>query len=92
MRACYLAALIAITMSIASHMFVLGTFGPIGPEFFTGVRLRVRVYCRLARGFLHGWIVAVLARHEQRIETFAERSLANNELNGAPHDPSRRVR
>ena len=43
MRACYLAALIAITMSIASHVFVLGTVGPIVPEFFAGVRSRARM-------------------------------------------------
>jgi hypothetical protein len=92
MRAGYLVAFIAVTMSIASHVFVLGTFGPIAPEFFTGVRLRVRVYCRLARSFFHGWIAAALARHEHRIENFAQRDLANHELNGAARDPSRRVR
>lgn len=92
MKAGYLAVLIAITMTIAFHVFVLGTLGPVAPEFFTGVRLRVRVYCRLARSFFHGWIATALARHEHRIETFARRDLANRELNGAPRDPSRRVR
>jgi hypothetical protein len=92
MKAGYLAVLIAITMTIAFHAFVLGTCGPVALEFFTGVRLRVRVYCRLAGRFFHGWTAAALARHEHRIETFAQRDLANRELNGAPRDPSRRVR
>ena len=92
MRACYLAALIAITMSIASHVFVLGTVGPIVPEFFAGVRLRVRGCCRLAGSFFHGWIATALARHEHQIETFAQRDLASRELDGAARDPSRRVR
>jgi hypothetical protein len=92
MRACYLAALIAITMSIASHVFVLGTVGSIVPEFFAGVRLRVRVYCRLAGCFFHGWIAAALARHHRQIKTFAQRDLANHGLNGAARDPSYRVR
>jgi hypothetical protein len=92
MKAGYLAVLIAITMTIASHVFVLGTFGPVAPEFFTGVRLRLRVYCRLAGSLFHGWIAAALARHEHRIETFAQHDLANRELNGVARDPSRRVR
>jgi hypothetical protein len=92
MKAGYLAVLVAITVTIAFHVFVLGTFGPVAPEFFTGVRLRVRVYCRLAGSFFHGWIATALARHEHRIGNFAQRDLANRELNGAPRDPSRRVR
>ena len=92
MKGCYLAALIAITMSIASHVFVLGTVGPIAPGVFTGLRLRVRGCCRLVGSFFHGWIAAALARREQQIEIFARRDLADPELTGTARDSSRRVR
>jgi hypothetical protein len=92
MKACYLAALIAITMSIASHVFVLGTIGPIAPEFFTGVRLRVRACCRLSMRFFHSRIAAALARREHQIEIFARRNLAVRELTDATRNPSRTVR
>ena len=91
MKAGYLVAFIAITVSIASHVFVLGTFGPIAPDFFNGARLRVRVYCRLARSFLHGWIAAALARRQRQIEIFARRDIADREPTGATRNQSRMV-
>jgi hypothetical protein len=92
MKGCYLAAPIAVTMSIASHVLVLGTLGPIAPEFVTGLRLRVRGCCRLVGSFFHGWIAAALARRQHQIESFAQRDPANRELTGVTRDPSRRVR
>jgi hypothetical protein len=88
MKGCYLAAPIAITMSIASHVLVLGTLGPIAPEFVTGLR----GCCRLVGSFFHGWIAAALARRQHQIESFAQRDPANRELTGVTRDSSRRVR
>jgi hypothetical protein len=92
MKGGYLAALIAVTMSIASHVLVLGTLGPIAPAFVTGLRQRLRGCCRLIAGFIHRWIAVVLARRQYQIETFAQRDLANRQLTSIPQDQSGAVR
>jgi hypothetical protein len=92
MRGSYLAALIAITMSIAFHVLVLGAFGPIVPEFVTGFRSRLRGCCRLVGSLFHGWIAAALARRQHQIEAFAQRDLADRELTGVTRDRSWMVR
>jgi hypothetical protein len=71
MNGSYLVTVIAavITISIASHLFVVGALGPTTPGLLAAAGLRIRRLLRAAGNLLDGWVAAILARSERQAAT-----------------------
>ena len=54
------------TISIASHLFVVGALGPTTPGFLAAMGLRVRVLAGAGGILLNDWVAAMLARRERQ--------------------------
>jgi hypothetical protein len=71
MNGFYLITVIAavITISIASHLFVVGALGPTTPGLPAAAGLRIRRLLGAVGNLLNGWVAAMLARSERDAAT-----------------------
>jgi hypothetical protein len=72
MNGFYLATVVAafISISIASHLFVVGVLGPTTPGLLAAAALRIRRLHGAVGNLLNGWVAAMLARSERRAATW----------------------
>jgi hypothetical protein len=55
-----------ITISIASHLLVVGALGPTTAGLLAAARLRIRRLLGAIGNLLNGWVAAMLARSERQ--------------------------
>lgn len=78
----YLATIIAIaiTASIASHLFAVGMLRSTRPGFLAGLRSGMRWFGGRFKNVFDDWIAAMLARRERQAAIFSLRHLNDREL------------
>jgi hypothetical protein len=72
MNGFYLMTVIAavITISIASHLFVVGALGPTTSGLLAAAGLRIRRLLGAVGDLLNGWVADMLARSERQAATW----------------------